>query len=75
MSKGNESAFPSVEASTEPRNLATGGGLTKRELFAAKFVAALLANPDHECTPQTCAILALKYADALLAELAKGEKP
>ena len=46
-------------------------GLTKRELFAAMAMHGLVAS----VIPKPCAMQAVAYADAPLAELAKkGEK-
>ena len=50
-------------------------GLTKRELFAAMAMQGILANPCRQTsTSETyaeAAIDGVRYADALLAELAK----
>lgn len=88
MSKGNDGAFPSAPQQNHEETLAVGG-LTKRELFAAMAMQGILsrdltANPyttgrlaeqahvadrnRHDVARQ-----ALESADALLAELAKGE--
>lgn len=48
-------------------------GLTKRELFAALALPGLLAN-DVVLTMDQSACAAVRAADALLAELAKGEQ-
>lgn len=45
-------------------------GLTKRELFAAMAMQGLLAI-DADWKPDVAATVAARYADALLAELAK----
>ena len=51
-------------------------GLTKRELFAAMAMQGILGNAywnEHgDYTPEGVAKSARDYADALLAELAKG---
>lgn len=51
------------------------GGLTKRELFAAMLMQEIVGNnefsPDRR--EQECASDAIRYADALLAELAKDQ--
>ena len=47
-------------------------GLTKRELFAAIAMHGILANPDCNAkTYEAYAVDGVRYADALLAELAK----
>ena len=79
MSKANEPAFPveygegclMLKAGERPR------GLSKREYFAAKAMQGILAATVH--APYVVAgphipQLAVQHADALLAELAKGEK-
>lgn len=48
-------------------------GLTKRELFAALAMAGILAHSNWQAEPVPGAAAAVGYADALLAELAKGE--
>ena len=45
------------------------GGLTKREYFAAMAMQGLLAQCQFSC--ETCAELAVKSADYLIAELNK----
>lgn len=60
---GEQTAFPAL------------GGLvclTKRELFAALALPGLLAN-DVVLTMDQSACAAVRAADALLAELAKGQ--
>ncbi len=47
-----------------------GMGLTKRELFAAMAMQAYAMDQ----IPEKAASLAVQYADALLAELAKEKK-
>lgn len=64
----NESAFP--------KNMNLTGGLTKREWFAVMalqgFISTLTINRDDhaELLSQT----AVKYADALIAELERKEE-
>jgi len=60
-------------------------GLTKREYFAAKAMQGLLSNPqikrphpengDMEKQYTEFSNIAVEYADALLAELEKTNKP
>jgi len=46
-----------------------------REQIAVAFMQGLLANPNKWYAPKTnLAALALKYADAFIAEAAKGDK-
>lgn len=66
--KGNAPVFPFVDPSSE---FDSHRGLTKRELFAAMAMQAL-ADEEY---PEGCAHEAVKYADALLAELAKEPNP
>lgn len=49
-------------------------GLPKRELFAAMAMQGVLARPNHNPIPTEVAQDAADNADALLAELAKGEE-
>lgn len=75
---GKESAAPFVEL-----GLGTGVpvvihyGLAKRELLAAMFVAAHIANPHiverYGADPEGTSRCAIKQADALLVELAKED--
>jgi len=68
MSIANEPAYP-----TRPEFL--GGdwrhGLTKREYFAAKAMAGLLASPDCSASAEDEQIVraSVDIADALIAEL------
>jgi len=50
------------------------GGLTKRELFAAMLMQGMIASESESeglYRPETAATRAVKFADALLKELAK----
>lgn len=47
--------------------------LTKRELFAAMAMQGVCANPIHDAASDTIAAAAVLLADALIAELEKGE--
>lgn len=51
-------------------------GLTKRELFAAMAMQGVWSNPTNISDPafENIAEVAVKQADALMLELAKGEK-
>jgi len=46
-------------------------GLTKREEFASRFMAALIANGDVPANHLDVADVAIAYADALLQRLKK----
>lgn len=50
--------------------LPTQWGLTKRELFAAMAMQGYMAT-ENTPIPEQTATVCVKYADALLAELAK----
>jgi hypothetical protein len=47
-------------------------GLTKRELFAAMMMEAMVANGEIPVSKQSVAECAVNYADALLAELERN---
>ena len=81
----SESVFPQPMRlmNGDPQPGTARGGLTKREMFSAMAMQRMVVDPKwfgdsalfsdverqshHECT----AIFAVRYADALLAELAK----
>lgn len=75
MRAGNNPAFPTSVQRGQNGDYWTEdeGGLTKRELFAAMAMQGIcgdaIAGPHH--VPPNTAKLAVEYADALLAELAK----
>ncbi len=73
----SENVFPSVE--TTPFGSKSGGGLTKRELFAAMIMQGFAsATPDGmiaNATGREIVRFAIISADALIAELAKEPKP
>ena len=79
----NDSAFPrhvSVEAYSRGHRtnnpITVEGGLTKRELFAAMAMQGLIAGcyggNNVGFTVSGNCVAAVEYADALIAELAKG---
>jgi hypothetical protein len=78
MSKANESAFPITgEVPGDMPGIATTGmvgGLTKREYFAGLAMQGMLITDPNEgrmiCDREAIHRLAVKQADALLAELA-----
>lgn len=47
-------------------------GISLRDWFAGKYIAGIVANPEHADGPGNTAEWAYKFADALLAERAKG---
>ncbi len=66
----DESVFP-IE-----RSVGFRGGLTKRDLFAAIAMQGILGHPDSRdlepdsvLFPKYCASQAVRFADALIAEL------
>ena len=72
----NDPAFPIPHFARPDGRVDYGlSGLTKRELFAAMAMQGILANPCRQTsTSETyaeAAIDGVRYADALLAELAK----
>lgn len=80
MSRADESAFPSKQDTYSAEN-----GLTKRELFAAMAMQGMLADhtlaigygkSEGDELMENTVSSAVRYADALLAELEKtNEKP
>jgi hypothetical protein len=63
----NETAFPSSYPTLDPRNEGwIGGGLTKREHFAAMAMQGLLSDGIQS---RNAALLAVVAADNLIAEL------
>lgn len=73
MNKANVPAFP-VPLNPGEAFKFNGevDGLTKRELFAAMAMQGLLANAERDAEAEGFARDAVRSADALLAELAKG---
>ena len=76
MSDMSGPAFPSANKLRLGEYSTTGhAGLTKRELFAAMAMQGMLSNPDWpEKNTVDYPRNAVRLADALLAELAKGGK-
>ena len=65
MSEINDFAFPGVDTKAHPQ------GLKKREYFAAMAMQGQLADSSASClAPISVARDSVRYADALLAELA-----
>lgn len=74
MKLANEAAFP-VAAGSNGWNVEPEPGLTKREYIAVKCLAAICEESySSGLTCEEIASDAVRYADALLAELAKGPK-
>lgn len=82
MSRADEPAFPVTKVVEQRRNgdpmedLMLVGGLSKREYFAAMAMQGLAVTwhqTSDNWTPDKQAELALKMADALIAELEKKE--
>jgi hypothetical protein len=78
----DQSAYPqvpyrTVDGSTVTIDAYMSGfsGLTKREEFAKVILAGMLASDVSPGDVWDYAREAVKYADALLAELAKEKKP
>ena len=74
-SNGTEPVYPGqpLEASGEPI-AEYYYGITKRELFAAMAMQGMIASESESeglYRPETAATRAVKFADALLKELAK----
>ena len=75
MTDNSGSAFPVLdEGKAGAGNLSLiGSGLTKREHYAAKCMAAVIIScHDVPVTPEQMACDAVRYADALITAL-KGE--
>lgn len=66
MTKPDDGAFPPAH---DPKSHPFG--LTKREYFAALAMQGLLADENNLSTIQSAAAYAVKFADALIAELNK----
>lgn len=73
MNNGHELAFPLIEQAEHPNSV--NFGLTKREYFAALAMQGLLAKSGFSCAHdskhQELTEEAVRFADALLAELEK----
>lgn len=67
---GNEPAYQ-AEFDYINSNRAAANGMTKRELFAAMMMQGFAACPTNPGSIAAAAEYATKWADALLAELAK----
>lgn len=70
MTRPDAPAFARPASQTPVWESAPSSGLTKREYFAAMALAGLSANPV--VTIELIGEMAVRRADALLAELAQG---
>lgn len=66
----NDDVFPDYVDSDTGIPLRAKGGLTRRELFSAMALEGMMADPNT-VDPYHAAKAAVRYADALLAELDK----
>lgn len=74
MTRQNESAFPLMPSHTDPAKVsAEFTGLSKREYFAAMAMQSVVSRQEL-LEPGLAAAFAVRYADALIAELAKAEQ-
>lgn len=74
----NDKVSPLIETYYGDHNqqyIVSAGGLSKREYFAAMVLQGLLTDPDFSTGPKIAAETALRYADALIAELSKDATP
>lgn len=67
----SQAAFPTL-AEANGKEAVGSDGLSKRELLAAMAMQGLLACPTSPGNADVLAQDAVKHADALLSELAKG---
>ena len=71
---GAQPAMPSSSGHQDARNIGwIGGGLTKRELFAAMAMQGICMQGYDGGVPQAVASNAVYAADKLLAALAKDQ--
>jgi hypothetical protein len=75
MSNGAQPAFPvfvtQEDENGEVTKVGSEGGLTKREFFAAQALPALIRCNYTVGSPEEITATAVRYADALIAELEK----
>ena len=69
MTRPFESAFPWVVGNWDHCGPEMREGVTKRELFAAMFCAAAIANPDITCPEGTIVSDSITVADRLINAL------
>ena len=70
---GNEPAYPTAGIQNNEESLPVGG-LTKREYFALHILNGMFAFDIFVNNQSEMAKSAVVYADALLAELSKGQE-
>lgn len=68
---GNQPAHPFAEHNDDGSHYYDHAGLTKRELIAAMAMQGFASDPNCTGNVQSVAECAVKWADCLLAELAK----
>ena len=71
---GDEPAHPFTEHNDDGSHYCDNAGLTKRELIAAMAMQGFASDPSCTGEASVYAGVAVKWADALLAELAKEPK-
>ena len=71
---GDSPAYPFV-CENHSQTQTADCGLTKREVIAAMAMQGLVAHPSNEPRISQYATEAVKFADALLAELERTKKP
>lgn len=70
---GNESAFPWTPTNAAGQCSDCVPGLTKRELFAAMAMHAMMANPScADMSANEVFVASINSADRLIAELSKA---
>jgi hypothetical protein len=70
---GGEAAFPSTTHTADGHTVnGPNWGVTKREYFAIKILAGLVADTNFDVKAATAAQVAVEFADALISELKKG---
>lgn len=68
MNSGNLNAFPMAYSATDE----IASGLSKREYFAACAMRGMIAGYTDSIDAETCALLSIKFAEALLKALENG---
>ena len=71
-----DAAFPYADnIPPQPSRIEMQGGLTKRDYFAARAMAALCGGVHDRWSPEQVATKAYQMADAMIAESDKDEHP
>ena len=70
----NPQAFPThdQDPGSDPRNRVLTGGMSLRDWFAGMALQGIVANPEASGSIEEIAHYSYRYADAMLAERAKG---